>query len=93
VKNTGTVAGKEVVQLYVCDPESSLARPPKELKGFAKVSLAPGESKTVRFTLDSRAFAFYDPYQSRWVVEPGRFEILAGSSSRDIRKKATLTMA
>uniref|UniRef100_A0A7C4KHK4 Beta-D-glucoside glucohydrolase n=1 Tax=Anaerolinea thermolimosa TaxID=229919 RepID=A0A7C4KHK4_9CHLR len=93
VKNTGTVAGKEVVQLYVCDPESSLARPPKELKGFAKVSLAPGESKTVRFTLDSRAFAFYDPYQSRWVVEPGRFEILAGSSSRDIRMKATLTMA
>ncbi|GAP06216.1 MAG TPA: beta-D-glucoside glucohydrolase [Anaerolinea thermolimosa] len=93
VKNTGSIAGKEVVQLYVCDPESSLARPPKELKGFAKVALAPGESKTVKFTLDSRAFAFYDPYQSRWVVERGQFEILVGSSSRDIRLKASLTMA
>lgn len=93
VKNTGKRAGKEVVQLYVGDPESSLVRPPKELKGFAKVELQPGESKTVSFELDERAFAFYDPYQSRWVVEPGEFQILVGSSSQDIRASAVLRMA
>lgn len=92
VKNTGERAGKEVVQLYVRDKVSSLPRPPKELKGFAKVALRPGESKVVEFLLDERAFAFYDPYQKRWVVEPGEFEILVGSSSRDIRAGATVTL-
>lgn len=92
VKNTGERAGKEVVQLYVRDKVSSLPRPPKELKGFAKVALRPGESKVVKFLLDERAFAFYDPYQKRWVVEPGEFEILVGSSSRDIRAGATVTL-
>ncbi len=92
VKNTGAKAGKEVVQVYVTDVESSLARPPKELKAFAKVSLQPGESKTVRFTLDRRAFAFYDPYRAGWIVEPGDFEISAGSSSQDIRLKARITL-
>ncbi len=92
VKNTGERAGKEVVQLYVSDKVSSLPRPPKELKGFAKVALRPGESQTVEFVLDERAFAFYDPDKRRWVVEPGEFEILVGSSSRDIRARATISM-
>ena len=85
VTNSGQTAGKEVVQLYVRDVQSSLARPPKELKGFAKLDLAPGESKVVSFSLDERALSFYDPYRKCWVAEPGEFEILVGSSSRDIR--------
>jgi beta-glucosidase len=92
VKNTGTLAGKEIVQVYVGDKQSSLARPQKELKRFAKVALKPGESQTLAFSLDERAFAFYDPYQSRWVVEPGEFEILVGSSSRDIRQSTILKL-
>jgi beta-glucosidase len=92
VKNTGKVAGKEVVQLYVSDLKSSLPRPPKELKGFAKVALKPGESKMVEFTLDERSLAFYDPYKPGWVAEPGEFEVLVGSSSRDIRVKAKFTL-
>ncbi len=87
VRNSGNVAGKEVVQLYVSDLKSSLPRPPKELKGFAKVALKPGESKTVTFSLDERALSFYDPYKQAWVAEPGEFEVLVGSSSRDIRQK------
>jgi beta-glucosidase len=88
VTNTGKAVGKEVVQLYVSDCKSSLPRPPKELKGFAKVALGPGESGTVEFSLDERALAFYDPHKQAWVAEPGEFEVLAGSSSRDIRLKA-----
>ena len=85
VTNTGKVAGKEVVQLYVHDIQSSLPRPIKELKGFAKVALAAGEAGTVAFTLDERALSFYDPYKQAWVAEPGEFEVMVGSSSRDIR--------
>jgi beta-glucosidase len=92
VKNTGKVAGKEVVQLYVSDSKSSLPRPPKELKGFAKVALKSGESKLVEFTLDERSLAFYDPHKAAWVAEPGEFEVLLGSSSRDIRLKAKFTL-
>jgi beta-glucosidase len=92
VENTGTVAGKEVVQVYVHDVTSSLVRPPKELKGFAKVALEPGEKETVQLTLDRRAFAFYDPYRKDWIVEPGHFEILVGSSSRDIRAVAAVNL-
>ena len=88
VTNTGKVAGKEVVQLYVSDAKSSLPRPPKELKGFAKVDLKPGEVGTVTFSLDERALAFYDPHKKKWVAEQGVFEVLVGSSSRDIRLKA-----
>jgi beta-glucosidase len=90
VKNTGAVAGKEVVQVYVYDEKSSLPRPPKELKAFAKIALQPGESKTISFSLDRRAFAFYDPYAKAWVVEPGEFKLLVGSSSRDIRATAAV---
>ena len=92
VENTGDRVGKEVVQLYVRDVESSLARPPKELKGFAKVSLQPGERTVVHLTLDRRAFSFYDPQQQGWVIEPGTFELLVGASSRDIRATATLRL-
>jgi beta-glucosidase len=92
VTNTGKQAGKEVVQLYISDLSSSLPRPPKELKGFAKVALEPGEAGTVAFTLDERALSFYDPHKKAWVAEPGEFEVLVGSSSRDIRVKAKFTL-
>ena len=85
VKNTGPVAGKETVQLYVRDVEASVFRPDKELKGFLKISLEPGEERRVRFELDQRAFAFYDANSGGWRVEPGEFEVLIGASSRDIR--------
>lgn len=85
IKNTGGMAGKEVVQVYVRDVESTIFRPDRELKEFAKVSLEPGEEKVVRFQLDRRAFAFYDIQSKDWRVESGEFEILVGSSSRDIR--------
>lgn len=84
VKNTGARAGKEIVQLYVKDVESSVIRPEKELKGFSKVALQPGETKTVTFKLDKRAFAFYNTDLKDWEVETGIFEILIGKSSRDI---------
>jgi beta-glucosidase len=92
VTNTGKVAGKETVQLYVADPKSSLPRPPKELKGFVKVELQPGESQVVTFTMDQRALSFYDPYKKQWVAEPGEFELLIGASSRDIRGKASFQL-
>ncbi len=85
VENTGKVAGKEVVQLYVRDMESSVRRPVRELKEFAKVSLEPGEAKEITFTLDKRAFAYYEEKIHDWFVESGRFEIEIGASSRDIR--------
>ncbi|MBM7582201.1 beta-glucosidase [Caldicoprobacter guelmensis] len=84
VKNTGEMAGKEVVQLYVSDVESSVIRPDKELKGFEKVELKPGEEKTVTFELDKRAFAYYNVDIKDWHVETGEFEILIGKSSREI---------
>lgn len=89
VTNVGKRAGKEVVQLYVSDLQSTVKRPPKELKAFAKVSLEPDETTTVRFALPRRAFAFWD---EGWVVEPGVFELLCGSSSVDIRARAALTL-
>lgn len=93
ITNTGECAGKEVVQLYIHDKESSLIRPIKELKGFRKVDLEPGESKTLKFNLAERDLAFYDPYQKMWVAEQGAFEVLIGSSSREIvlRKEFNLT--
>jgi beta-glucosidase len=85
VTNTGSLAGKETVQVYVRDPQASVARPAKELKGFAKVSLQPGETKTVAIALDYRAFAFYHIEHKDWVAEAGDFEILIGASSAYIR--------
>jgi beta-glucosidase len=87
ITNSGDKAGAEVIQLYVSDSASSLVRPIKELKGFEKVFLKAGETKTVTFQLDDRSFAFYDPDRRKWVAEPGEFEILTGSSSKDIRSR------
>ena len=90
VKNTGHVAGREAVQLYVRDIESSVIRPVKELKGFEKIELAPGESKVIVFTLDRKAFAFYSEKTHDWFVESGDFEIMIGSSSRDIKLSSVI---
>lgn len=84
VANVGKRAGSDVVQVYVRDPESTLHRPDKELKGFAKVHLAPGESTDVQVTLDRRAFAVWDVAAHNWLVESGRFEIVVARSSVDI---------
>jgi beta-glucosidase len=92
VTNTGSVAGKEIVQVYVHDQESSISRPIKELKSFAKVALEPGETKTVTITLDFRAFAFYHPRYRAWITEDGDFDILFGASSQDIRHTVTTTI-
>lgn len=92
VSNTGPVAGKEIVQVYVRDHESRLIRPHKELKGFAKLSLEPGETKTVSIPLGFRAFAYFDPAHNQWVTENGQFDILIGASSADIRGCATVTV-
>lgn len=92
VTNTGGMAGKEVVQLYISDVESTVIRPVKELKGFEKVELAPGETKTVTFTLDKRAFAYWNTQLHDWHVETGEFRILIGKSSRDIQLEAAVTV-
>lgn len=84
VTNTGDMAGKEVIQLYVADKESTVIRPEKELRDFAKVKLEPGETKTVEFELTSRAFAYWNTQIHNWYVETGEFDILIGKSSRDI---------
>ena len=85
VRNGGTRAGAEVVQLYLRDVESSLPRPEKELKRFRRVVLQPGQTETLRFTLDKAAMSFFDPRKQDWVAEAGVFEVLIGASSRDIR--------
>lgn len=85
IRNTGAVKGKEVVQLYVSDEVSAVRRPVRELKGFEKVELAPGEESTVTFVLDRRAFAYYEPKIHDWFVESGMFSVEIGASSRDIR--------
>lgn len=85
IRNTGDRAGSEVVQLYISDKKSSLPRPVKELKGFKKITLAPGEEQAVSFTIDSNALSFFDPDKHAWVAEPGKFEAIIGSSSRDLR--------
>lgn len=92
IENTGAREGKEVVQLYIADAASSLPRPPEELKGFKKVALAPGEKKTVVFELNRRSLSFFDPSKNQWVAEPGKFEALVGSSSRDIRLKGSFVL-
>ena len=85
VKNTGSVAGKEVVQLYIQDKTNATIRPEKELKGFEKILINPGETKTVTFTLDKRSFAWYNTNIHEWYAASGEYNILVGASSRDIR--------
>ncbi len=92
LKNTGTVAGAEVAQVYVHDNHSSVKRPEKELKAFQKVFLKPGEAKTVTLKLNPDAFKYYSEDKMRWVLEPGKFEILVGSASDDIKLKKQITL-
>jgi beta-glucosidase len=88
VTNTGRRAGQEIVQLYVRDLAARLSRPEKELKGFAKVALAPGQTTTVTLALDRTALAYWDDAKHAWVAEAGAFEALVGGSSQDIRARA-----
>jgi beta-glucosidase len=91
VRNTGARAGSEVVQLYLGFP-SPAGEPPRQLKGFSKVSLAPGAAAVAAFHLDRRSFAYWDEASAGWVVPRGQFQIMVGSSSRDIRKVASYTV-
>ncbi|MFI2487455.1 glycoside hydrolase family 3 C-terminal domain-containing protein [Promicromonospora kroppenstedtii] len=92
VTNTGDRAGAEVVQAYVADPASQVQRPERELKAFAKVNLAPGESREVTLDLTGRDLAYWHPALRRWVVEGGEFEVAVGASSRDLRGSATVVV-
>lgn len=92
VKNTGAVAGKEVVQLYIGDDKCSVLRPVKELKHFQKVALAPGEEKTVTFAITPDDLKFYDETRGGWTMEPGKFSVYVGASSADIKGKLTFEL-
>lgn len=85
VKNTGNVEGHEVAQVYVADPQSSLPRPVKELKGFAKVALKAGQSEKISVHLDKYAISFYDERKGAWVAEAGKFNVFVAASSVDAR--------
>ena len=93
VTNTGSCAGAEVVQLYVAKPDAKVFRPVKELKGFTKVQLEAGESKTVTIPLDDKAFRYWNVKTDRWEVEGGSYQLLVGASSADIRLTAAVTVA
>lgn len=90
IKNTGDRAGREVVQLYVADRTGTAGRPEKELKGFSKVALEPGETKTVELSVDARSLSWYSEALGGWYAAPGRYELLVGHSSRDIRGAAAV---
>ena len=89
VTNTGKVAGKEVVQLYIGDEQSRLERPVKELKGFSKIALEPGETKTVTFNIDPEKLMYFDDAKHEWVLESGKFTAYVGSASDDIRTQVS----
>ncbi len=92
VTNAGKLAGKEIVQLYVHDQKSSLVRPEKELKGFAKVELQPSATESVSIQLDFRSFAYYHPKYKQWITEDGDFDLLMGASASDIRCHLTVAL-
>jgi beta-glucosidase len=92
VKNTGKKEGAEVIQLYISDKKCSVLRPEKELKGFEKVFLSPGEEKEVTFTIDNEALSFFDAQKHSWVAEPGDFEAQIGNSSDNILTKVKFTL-
>jgi beta-glucosidase len=92
VKNSGAVKGKEIVQLYITDKESTLQRPEREMKKFAKVALDPGEEKQLVFTLNARDFSYYDGRRGMWIAESGEYKIAVGASSRDIRLTETILL-
>jgi beta-glucosidase len=92
VANTGKVAGAEVAQVYVSDPSATVQRPERELKGFKKVSLAPGESKNVTVELDARAFSYWDETTHGWKIDPGKFVVRVGNSSENTPLQADVTL-
>ncbi|HEY0702393.1 MAG TPA: glycoside hydrolase family 3 C-terminal domain-containing protein [Candidatus Acidoferrales bacterium] len=92
VTNTGSREGTDVAQLYVGDPNSKVARPAKELKGFSRIELKPGETKTAMIVLDSRAFSYYDPNSKQWVAAPDEYQILVGRSSQNIQLRGTVSL-
>ena len=93
VTNTGDRAGADVAQVYVSDGHSKIDRPAKELKGFAKVALKPGETQHVSVRLDARSFAYYDPTAKRWTITPGDFGVSVGRSSQEIVLKGTVAVS
>ena len=92
ITNTGTVAGAEVAQLYVSDPSTKVLRPERELKGFEKVRLAPGETRHITLNLDARAFSYWDEAAHKWAIDPGKFVIRVGDSSEYTPLHAELTI-
>lgn len=92
VTNSGKVKGAEAAQLYVGEESPEVTRAPKELKGFDKVALAPGESKTVSIELDAAAFRYWNDETHAWTIKPGQFKVLVGSSSRDIRLQGAVNL-
>ncbi len=92
VTNTGKREGSEVVQLYIRDVKSTLPRPVKELKGFQKVKLAPGETRNISFTIDKEALSYFDDARHEWVAEPGKFEAIVAASATDIRSKVSFAL-
>ena len=91
ITNTGARPGVETVQLYLQPNHPSVPRPIKELRGFAKIDLAPAESRTVSFSLTDRDFAFFDPDQNRWIAEPGTYDVVVGGSAADPKLRQTIT--
>jgi beta-glucosidase len=93
VTNSGTREGADVAQVYVSDTHSKVPRPAKELKGFARIDLKPGETKTSTVTLDRRSFSYYDVAAKQWRADPGEFNVLVGRSSQDIELRGSLTLS
>lgn len=93
IKNKGSVSGREVAQVYIAAPQSSVPRPVKELKGFTKVYLKPGQSKKVIVQLERDALSYYDDRQMAWVVEKGTFQVLVAASVSDVRLKGEVVVA
>lgn len=92
LKNTGKLKGAEVVQLYVSAIDPKIERAPKELKAFRKISLRSGETSRVEFNINKNAFSYYDTDTKQWVTDPGKYEILLGNSSRDIKLKEAISI-
>ena len=93
ITNTGEREGSTVMQFYIGDEDASVARPLKELAGFAKIRLAPGETRRVSAKFDMRSLAFFDIESKSWVAEAGRFSLLAGFSSADVVARASFTLS
>jgi beta-glucosidase len=93
IRNTGKRGGDEVVQLYVRDVDARVKRPKKQLMAFERITLGPGEARTVSFTVSPERLAFWDEKRNAWIVEPGAFEVMVGSSSADVRLRGEIKAA